>query len=113
APHSPSPHPSFVPVNPQSSRSTSSRRLSGCTARRRVLPLSEKRIPFSLQPFDLEPSDLEPSDLEPSDLEPSRLTAFPPSSLGAVITLSGVAGISRRSNPACRSALMTAGAGPS
>src|SRR6185295_17839487 len=43
----------------------------------------------------------------------SRLPALPPSSLAAVITLSGVAGISRISNPACRSALTTAGAGPS
>ena len=30
APHSPSPHPSLVPVRPQSSRSTSSSRFIGC-----------------------------------------------------------------------------------
>src|SRR5436190_9113040 len=38
APHSPSPHPSLVPVRPQSSRSTSSRRFIGCAATRVRLP---------------------------------------------------------------------------
>src|SRR4051812_18580043 len=33
--------------------------------------------------------------------------------VGAVMIRSGVAGIARRSKPACRSALITAGAGPS
>ena len=40
APHSPSPHPSLVPVSPQSSRSTSSSRFIGCASTRVRLPLS-------------------------------------------------------------------------
>src|SRR5438045_3663000 len=39
APHSPSPQPSFVPVRPQSSRSTSRRRFIGCAS-------TETRFPF-------------------------------------------------------------------
>ena len=41
APHSPSPQPSFVPVSPQSSRRTSSRRFSGCAR-------SDTRFPFKV-----------------------------------------------------------------
>ena len=42
APHSPSPQPSLVPVTPQSSRSTSSRRFMGGTRTRRRFPLTVK-----------------------------------------------------------------------
>ena len=82
APHSPSPQPSFVPVRPQSSRSTSSRRVIGCTR-------SDTRVPFSTKtmgpraaghrraPFPLA-----------SRLSPSA------SVRGAAMTRSGVAGTS-------------------
>src|SRR5688572_25723817 len=47
APHSPSPQPSFVPVSPHSSRSTSRRRVSGCAFTATVLRLIFKRIVVS------------------------------------------------------------------
>jgi hypothetical protein len=43
APHSPSPHPSLVPVSPHSSRSTSSNRFIGCASTSADAPFSVKR----------------------------------------------------------------------
>jgi hypothetical protein len=45
APHSPSPQPSFVPVSPRSSRSTSSKRLRPGTRSSRSRPFTLTRMP--------------------------------------------------------------------
>src|SRR5262249_53415166 len=102
APHSPSPQPSLVPVSPQSSRNTSSSRFIGWIERRRALRFSVKRIIFFYA------RGAPPPRAEDLALE-RRLSR----SDNADMIFSGVAGISRRSAPAWRSALTIAGAGPS
>jgi len=55
APHSPSPHPSFVPVSPHSSRKTSRRRFIGGAETSRLFPLSVNLKPWLLSTSNLEP----------------------------------------------------------